>query len=206
MIENKLLKLLIVLFLSCIVLLIVFFVAESIDTSKAEEASVPKANSEIIVSFHSDIETPSCSVVVEEPTIEETKWQPDEESVIAIAKTLYGECRGVKSKARQAAVAWCILNRVDARGYGSTPLDVVSAPHQFAGYNVNNPVTDELRELAVDVLTRWHLEKEGQSNVGRTLPKTYLYFIGDGKENHFTEVWRSKQYWDWSLEDPYLNS
>lgn len=43
-----------------------------------------------------------------------------DEEVKMLAKTLWAECRGVPSKARQAAVAWCALNRLDAGTYGST--------------------------------------------------------------------------------------
>lgn len=132
------------------------------------------------------------------------EWKPDRKDVEAIAKTLWGECRGVKSTAQQAAVAWCILNRVDEGGYfGSSIIEVVSKPNQFAGYNPNYPVTADLAALAEDVLIRWHAEKEGAEDVGRTLPKGYCYFVGDGTYNYFTKEWKSKDYWDWSLPNPY---
>lgn len=139
----------------------------------------------------------------ESTQVTEPQWIPDNESVEALAKTLWGECRGVKSLTRQAAVAWCVLNRVDDSRFGNTVLEVVSAYKQFTGYKDTYPVTEELRELAIDVLTRWHLEHEGFEDVGRVIPKTYVYFHGDGKENHFFEVWKVHEYWDWSLESPY---
>lgn len=125
-----------------------------------------------------------------------------------IARTLWGECRGVKSKAEQAAVAWCILNRVDAEGYacGTSVEYVVTFPDQFAGYDASYPVTDELYDLAVDVLTRWQLEKAGASDVGRVLPKEYLWFTGDGQRNHFTDEWKGGNRWDWSLPSPYTTN
>lgn len=131
-------------------------------------------------------------------------WQPNEDDVIMIAKTLYGECRGVKSKMEQAAVAWCILNRVDSKGYacGESIEYVVTFPHQFA-YDPDAPVWESLKEIAYDVLIRWHNEKQGAENVGRVLPAEYLYFIGDGKRNHFSIEWKSTEYWNWSLTNPY---
>ena len=141
-----------------------------------------------------------------EPIVEEiisTDWQPREEDVVALAKTIWGEARGVKSKSEQAAVAWCVLNRLDSGSYGSTVLQIVSAPGQFAGYSSSFPVIDEFRELATDVLQRWHAEKEGQTNVGRTLPSDYHFFAGDRSRNYFTQSWQSNEYWDWSLESPY---
>lgn len=131
-------------------------------------------------------------------------WQPDESDVILIAKTLYGECRGVESTRERAAVVWCILNRVDASGYacGRSIEYVITFKNQFA-YDENAPVWESLKEIAYDVLIRWHDEKQGAQNVGRVLPPEYIYFIGDGKRNHFSVEWKSKTYWDWSLPSPY---
>lgn len=131
-------------------------------------------------------------------------WKPDRADVEAIAKTLWGECRGVPYRSHKAAVVWCILNRVDKGGYfGNSIIEVVSKSNQFLGYNPDHPVDPELAAIAEDVLIRWHNEKEGQENVGRVLPNDYYYFVGDGRLNHFTNEWRSRNYWDWSLENPY---
>lgn len=73
-----------------------------------------------------------------------------ESDVELIAKTVWQEARGIPSKAEQAAVVWCILNRVDDDRWGDTIAEVVTAPHQFA-YDAGAPVTDELRQLAEDV-------------------------------------------------------
>lgn len=131
-------------------------------------------------------------------------WEPDPRDVYLIAKTLYGECRGVASTAQQAAVAWCILNRVDAEGYacGVSIEYVVTFPEQFS-YAESAPVTEQLQALAYDVLIRWHAESNGAKEVGRTLPREYKYFVGDGTQNHFSVDWKSKSYWDWSLPSPY---
>lgn len=120
-----------------------------------------------------------------------------------IAKTVYGEARSRKiPTGEKAAVVWCILNRVDA-GWG-TIEEVVTAREQFHGYKPGHPVDDELYELTLDVLHRWQLEHDGAENVGRTLPKEYLYFVGraDGR-NHFKIEWRGRDCWDWSLGSPY---
>lgn len=123
-----------------------------------------------------------------------------------LAKILYRECRGVPSKTRQAAVAWCVLNRVDHEDYPDTIYEVATQKHQFAWVE-KTPVTDELYALAQDVLMRWKLEKLGVGEVGRVLPKKYIFFAGhrDG-ENYFRATYRgSCYYWDWSLESPYEN-
>jgi hypothetical protein len=125
-----------------------------------------------------------------------------EEEIEMIAKVLYREARGVKDKDQIAAVAWCILNRVDHPNHPNTIKEVIIQPEQFAWVE-DTPVEDWLLELANDVVYRWCLEKEGQENVGRTLPKGYCFFIGDGTYNHFRQNFNSKQTWNWSYPQQY---
>lgn len=120
-----------------------------------------------------------------------------------IAKTVWGEAQGC-NKLDQSAVIWCILNRVDA-GYG-TIIEVVTAPNQFHGYNSNFPITDEIKALTEDVISRWNLEKVYGGNFGRTLPSEYLYFSANAEGTH--NIFRTKytgvcEIWDWSCWNPY---
>ena len=118
-----------------------------------------------------------------------------------IGRTIWGEAGGIKSEAERAAVAWCILNRVDASG--ESIREVVTAPNQFHGYKSRGVCPQQHIDLATDVLIRWKAEKQGRDDVGRVLPADYLYFMGDGKHNHFTTEYLGTDYWDWSLTDPY---
>lgn len=118
-----------------------------------------------------------------------------------LAKTVYGEARGC-STMEQSAVIWCVLNRVDA-GYG-TIEKVITAPYQFTGYNADNPVTAEFAALAEDVLARWMIEKHCVGEVGRTLPREYLWFRGNGKANIFRDQYDGDYtVWDWNCFNPY---
>lgn len=121
-----------------------------------------------------------------------------------IARTVWGEARGC-SETEQAAVIWCILNRVDSsiRYMPDNIIDVVTQKHQFLGYVKTFPVTEKIRELVIDVLTRWEMEKAGVENVGRVLPPEYMWFHGDGWHNHFRDSYRGGNRWDWSLDSPY---
>ena len=121
---------------------------------------------------------------------------------VYIAKTIYGEAGGLGAT-EQAAVAWCILNRVDA-GKGNI-ISVVTAPRQFHGYSASNPVTDDIYNLVLDVLQRWQDEKAGAVDVGRVLPKEYLFFYGSGGHNHFTTEYQGGIKYDWGLASPYDN-
>ena len=142
--------------------------------------------------------------------IEAPEWPKlyTDEDAIALAKTLWGEARGVKDNgivsgtAQKAAVVWCVLNRYDA-GYEDSIFEVISAKDQFHGYRASYPVEDDLLELAYDVLERWNAEKHGETDVGRVLPAEYLWFGGDGEVNRFRDAYRGGTKWDWSLADPY---
>ena len=135
-----------------------------------------------------------------------------EEDVIALAKMLWGEARGVgvyeingkqiSSKCQQAAVIWTALNRYDA-GFKDTIAEVVTAKHQFTGYRKSNPVDEELVALVEDVLDRWNREKHGETDVGRVLPSDYMWFHGDNQYNYFRNDFNSKTYYTYDLEDVY---
>ena len=127
---------------------------------------------------------------------------PNSEDMTRLAQTVWGEARGCSIE-EQAAVIWCIFNRVDDKRWPDT-IEEVCVQSQFHGYDSKNPVEDGLYDLAVDVWYRWQLERAGEQNIGRILPNEYVFFHGDGIDNHFrTEYEHSGQYWDWSLESPY---
>lgn len=122
-----------------------------------------------------------------------------------LAQTIWAEAHVCRTTEERAAVVWCVLNRLDAGRYGDSIREVVTAPHQFA-WTEDRPVIPEYIELAEDVLERWAAEKAGQENVGRVLPAEYLFFEGDGWENHFTTtfpVGEAAGEWAWTLPDPY---
>ena len=47
----------------------------------------------------------------------QVEYEIAESDINYLAKTLYGEARGIESKMEKAAVCWCILNRVDSDEY-----------------------------------------------------------------------------------------
>lgn len=127
-------------------------------------------------------------VVAEQaPSEPQYKMYFDEADVVALAQMLWGEARGCTIDNQMKAV-WCVLNRVDDPRFPDTIIGVVSAPSQFHGYSPYFPVWDNLKDVARDVLTRWSLEKQGVC-VNRELPKSYLWFTGNGVENIFREAY-----------------
>ena len=123
-----------------------------------------------------------CVVEVAEPEYEMYFTEAD---VTALAQMLYGEARGCTVD-NQMKCVWCVLNRVDDSRFPDTIQGVLSQPSQFHGYSPDFPVWAELKEVALDVLTRWSLEKQGVI-VERELPNTYCWFTGFNGSNHFRE-------------------
>ena len=62
-------------------------------------------------------------------------YVPNAAEVEALAKLIYGEAGIVPSTTEQAAVVWCVLNRVDDPRFPDTVLEVIEAPYQFSGYD-----------------------------------------------------------------------
>ena len=123
---------------------------------------------------------------------------------VMLARLIYAEARGVGSTMEKAAVVWCVLNRVDDSG--ASISKVITAPNQFA-YSRNAPTKcsgEDYTVLARDVLSRWSMEKDGLTDVGRVLPREYMWFYGSGGHNWFRDSVKGGQRWDWSLGNPYV--
>ena len=121
-----------------------------------------------------------------------------------LAQVIYREARGVASTTQQAAIVWCILNRVDDPRWPDTIAAVIWQPHQFA-WTKRTPITAEFKDLARDVFIRWQLERLGYEDVGRVLPKEFVFFTGYRGANRFRTRYRGGKRWDWSLPSPYEN-
>ena len=141
--------------------------------------------------------TPTVTAEVNEPEQQEAPEQTEspvyyemyftEDDVAEVAKMLWGEARGC-ARDNQIKCAWIVCNRVDDARFPDTIQGVLSQPNQFHGYDPSYPVTDELYNVAFDVLTRWSYEKQGIP-VRRELPESFLWFTGNGQENIFREVY-----------------
>lgn len=130
------------------------------------------------------------------PQEEAVPWTWDE--VAMLSKAVWGEARGC-SRMEQAAVVWCILNRVDDPRFPDSIAGVVTQPWQFSGYSPDNPAEWDIARLVTDVLSWWC----AGDDTGRVLPREYLYFSGDGVHNYFTTEYQGGVTWDWSLPDIY---
>ena len=113
-------------------------------------------------------------------------YKPDEAEVVALAQTLYGECRGC-SELQQKAVCWCVFNRVDDSRFPDTIIGVVSAPLQLQGYSSSNPVWDNLYDIAYSCMVDWH------NGENRVLDEDMCWFSGWNRINRFRNAWRFEE-------------
>jgi len=182
-------------------------------TKQIEQVTEPVSN-DIVETTTEEVTTEEittvCATTEEITTTENTTQATEpvksyshytEEDIINLAKVLYAECGSVKSKTEQACVAWVVCNRAD---YDNCSISQSAKKKGQFAYNPNTRVTDEMYDLAADVLERWSREKDGESNVGRVLPKEYGFFYGDGVRNYFRDKYNGDyNTWDYSLDSPY---
>ena len=111
-----------------------------------------------------------------------------------IAKVIYGTARN-HSDADKKAVVWCILNRVEHYAHPSTIAEVCEQPKQWMGYSNDNPVLDDIYELALTELKTWY------SGGHRPMSNEYIYLSWSSKEillrdtfeeNRNTNYWRMR--------------
>ena len=192
--RNNRRKAVLLFFFFLILLLLLAMTTEMGETEDRTDGIEETAAAENIISV--DIENDT-----EEDPVDE--YAEDKE---ALAKMVWGEARGC-SETEQAAVVWCALNRYDNNDPYfddcESIYDIVTQPGQFVGYKTEHPVDPEIMAVVEDVMTRWMEESEGKDDVGRVLPKDYLFFTGNGRENIFRDEYRGGNIWDWSLESPY---
>ena len=135
-------------------------------------------------------------------------YDPDTEAqAVKLAKTVKVEARGIWSTTEQACIIWTCLNRTDDPRFPNT-IDGNLVYGQMA-YKASATTVDDygrdLVPLARDVIYRWKLEKSGAEDVGRVLPKDYLWYAGNGKHNFFRNAYRGGTRWNYSLPSPYEN-
>ena len=92
-----------------------------------------------------------------------------------ISKVIYGMGRN-HSVNDQMAIVWCILNRVESRGYPSTIAEVCQQPQQWIEYSDDNPVLTEIYDMVLPILKNWH------NNAHRPMDKSYIYLSWSSDE------------------------
>lgn len=169
-------------------LIAIILTSANVSATKMPERAVVAPKAEYVAISVHELDLPE---ETEEPqkTEEPEPYVPpiSYEDVALIAKTIWGEARGL-SYYEKCQVAWCILNRVDSEMFPNTVLGVVSQSGQYHGYSSSYPAKGDCYAAALDVYTRWLAEKAGQA-IERELDRAYIYFGGDGVHNYYRTVY-----------------
>lgn len=110
-------------------------------------------------------ETEPVDVVAQQAAIEKAARHREAQYM---ARVLYGTARNNSAEA-QRAVCWCIINRVESSMFPNSIEEVCAQPVQWMGYSGDNPVTQDLYDIASEVLEAWH------SGGIRMFGQDYLY-------------------------------
>lgn len=108
-----------------------------------------------------------------------------------IAKVIYGTARN-HADTDKKAVVWCILNRVEHYAHPNTIAEVCEQPKQWMGYSSENPVLDDIYDLALAELKTWY------NGDHRPIDKSFIYLSWSSNEivlrDTFEET-KSTNYW-----------
>lgn len=179
--------------LSVIILIASFNGGDEIENEFVSKETEPVDEIKLVISDNNEL------VESEIKILQYTEMKFDKEEVYALCKTVWGEARG-SSLTKQAAVVWCVLNRVDDERFPNDIISVLTQENQFSGYSPSFPIDDSILELVEDVLIRWSIGDDE----GRVLPKEYCWFRGNSKENIFRDAYSGNyNVWNWTLESPY---
>lgn len=106
-----------------------------------------------------------------------------------LARMLYAYRNNSERDLRTAI--WCALNRVDSIGYPNSVKEVCQQPSQWMGYSDDNPILNNLYEIAIKELETWH---SGYRPVGIE----YIYMNWSTKQITLRDTWEkgnNTNYW-----------
>lgn len=113
-----------------------------------------------------------------------------------IAKVLYGYYLVANHTVPDfRAIVWCIINRVEHYSHPDTVAEVCNQPNQWMGYSVNNPVLQDLYDIALDELKIWHnggRRPVNNSYVFLTWSSSEILLRDTFEENKNTNYWRMR--------------
>ena len=107
-----------------------------------------------------------------------------------LARMLYGTALNHDERDQRTAI-WCALNRVDSPGFPDSVKEVCQQESQWIGYSDDNPILNDLYNLAIEELTTWH-------NNYRPVNKDYVYMSWSSKEIKLRDTYEksnSTRYW-----------
>lgn len=152
-------------------------IAKVVDEYEATILQLNNTHREEIVEIQNDYE----NLTPEELMKQEAEY---------IAKVLYGTARNHDAR-DQKSLIWCILNRVDSIGFPSTVKEVCQQSSQWICYHDDNPILNDLYDVALQELETWH-------NNYRPVSEDYVYMSWSSKEIKLRDTYEkndSTRYW-----------
>jgi hypothetical protein len=108
----------------------------------------------------------------------------------ALARVLYGVKDNSTDDLR--TYCWCVFNRVDSPDYADTLEEVIEQPSQWMRYDPENPVIENLYQLAREELEAWH------NGATRPCSADFIYMTWSPMEIVLRNTWTngsSTRYW-----------
>ena len=108
----------------------------------------------------------------------------------ALARVLYGVKDNSTDDLR--TYCWCVFNRVDSPEYADTLEEVIEQPSQWMRYDPENPVIENLYQLAREELEAWH------NGATRPCSADFIYMTWSPLEIVLRNTWTngsSTRYW-----------
>jgi len=130
-----------------------------------------------MVEFQENLEPEIVEVVKTETVYVEAPRPEFDEEAEYIARVLYGIRSNDSEDLRK--VIWVILNRVDSQLYPNSVIEVCKQPKQWVAYYDDNPVLEELYDMALTELESW------RNNEHRPLALDFLWFDWSPSEIQF---------------------
>jgi hypothetical protein len=108
----------------------------------------------------------------------------------ALARVLYGVKDNSTDDLR--TYCWCVFNRVDSPDYADTLEEVIEQPKQWMRYDPENPIIENLYQLAREELEAWH------NGATRPCSADFIYMNWSPVEIVLRNTWAnssSTRYW-----------
>lgn len=117
----------------------------------------------------------------------ELQLQAEAES---LARVLYGVKDNDGEDLR--TMCWCVFNRVDNPAYPSTLEEVIAQPSQWMRYSADNPVLENLYQIAREQVEAWH------SDAHRPCSADYVFMSWTPSDICLRDAWKEgsgTHYW-----------
>lgn len=181
-------------YLPTVVVLVLFGLAELLTWKTATDRATKKTEERMTAWHESEMQ----AYIAEQEELKAAEMKAEDLFVVEneaewLARVLYG----IKSNSTDdlKTCCWCVFNRVDSPGYPNTVQEVVNQPQQWMAYKEDNPVLEDLYQIAYDQLTTWYSggrRPVSAEFVFMSWSPTEIVLRDNWKDGSSTHYWRYK--------------